>query len=241
MKHLLLLIASCLMIPVFGQRYLSFEPSVIDERLAVDLEDLNADQELKARITNVSGQTLLLKWKRMIINQPLGWQTQICDDYAYYTPDISTNYDAKYKLNSPIELAPGASFDFSLHILPSGIAGKGLYEIPFSLTKSPDKIIGTLVLSATVEDIADAKETAKTNLRIFPNPAIDYFEVTPSASIDRVEVFNMIGRKVRSFDTNNTYRFDISDLPAGIYFVSLISDKKGVLKTLRLNKRVFRP
>lgn len=229
------------MVPAFGQRYLSFEPAVIDERLAVDLEDWNADKELKAKITNVSGQWLSLKWKRVIINQPLGWQTQVCDDYSYYTPDISTNYDSKYKLNSPIDLAPGASFEFSLHIFPTGIAGKGLYEIPFSLTKTPDKVIGTLVFSATIEDLTIAKETAKTNLRIFPNPAIDYFEVTPSASIDQVELFNMIGRKVRSFDASTTYRFDISDLPAGIYFVSLVSNKKGVLKTLRLNKRVFRP
>ncbi len=240
MKHLLLLMLTLSALHNgFAQKLLSFEPNAVEERFLVDLDDWTKTVELSATVTNTSNQTLLLKWKRNIVNQPLGWQTQICDDFAYYTPDISTNYSPKYNINAPVELAPGASISFSLHIQPLGTAGRGVYEIPFSTTKNPDKIIGSLMFTANVED-AD-KEFSKATLRLYPNPAIDYFEITPNAPVDEVILYNMIGKKVRTYDATQTNRFDISDIPAGLYLVSLLNEKRGVVKTLRLNKRSLRP
>lgn len=240
MKHLLLFILTLLSLHSgFAQKLLSFEPNAVEERFLVDLDDWSKTLELSATVTNTSNQTLLLKWKRVIINQPLGWQTQVCDDFAYYTPDIATNYAPKYNINAPVELAPGASLTFSIHVQPMGTAGRGVYEIPFSLTKSPDKTIGSLIFTANVEDAA--KEYSKANLRLYPNPAIDYFEITPNAPVDKIELYNMIGKKIRTYNAEYTNRFDISEIPPGLYLVSLINEKRGVLKTLRLNKRSLRP
>jgi hypothetical protein len=240
MKHFLLLILTLSAIGNgYSQKLLTLEPNAVEERFLVDLDNWSKMLELSATVTNTSNQTLLLKWKRNIVNQPLGWQTQVCDDFAFYTPEVATNYAPKYNINAPVELAPGASLTFSLHIQPMGVAGRGVYEIPFSLTKSPDKTIGTLILTANVED-AD-KEFSKASLRLFPNPAIDYFEITPNAPVDEIVLYNMIGKKIRMFDASQNNRYDISDIPAGLYLVSLINEKRGVLKTLRLNKRTLRP
>lgn len=242
MKHLLLLLLTLtLTFPGFAQKYLSIESTSVEQKVSLDLNDWGAETELHTTVTNISNQTIFLKWKRNIINQPLGWQTQICDDFAYYTPEVGTNYDLRYHLNTPVELAPGASFEFSLHIQPQGSSGRGVYEIPFSLTKNPDKTIGTIIFTANIEDIDASKDFSRASLRLFPNPAVDYFEITPNAPVDQIVVYNLIGRKVKSYDAKDSTRYDISDIPAGLYLVSLINEKKGVLKTLRLNKRVLRP
>lgn len=78
-------------------------------------------------------------------------------------------------------------------------------------------------------------------LRVFPNPATDSFAVVDNSIVDEIVMYNIIGKKMKTFMHESRKKYDISDLPEGMYFVSMISAEKGVLKTLRINKRVMRP
>jgi len=78
-------------------------------------------------------------------------------------------------------------------------------------------------------------------LRVYPNPTTDSFQVVDNILVDEIVVYNIIGRKVRTFTHESNKKYSLGDMPDGMYFISLISETDGVLKTLRISKRVMRP
>lgn len=73
-------------------------------------------------------------------------------------------------------------------------------------------------------------------VRLFPNPTTSYFQITSSVAVQSVEVFNLLGRKMKTFDFAVSRFFDIADLPDGMYLVQLIDDQKNIVTTHRLQK-----
>lgn len=66
----------------------------------------------------------------------------------------------------------------------------------------------------------------------FQNPANDYVYITSKTTIDKVEIYNMLGKLVSSTDTNTT-KVDIKNLQKGIYLMAVYSkDQKSVKKLI---------
>lgn len=78
-------------------------------------------------------------------------------------------------------------------------------------------------------------------LRVFPNPATDSFSLVENDLVDKIVLYNIIGREVKTFDYKDNQKYSLLDLPEGMYFVSMINLEKGVLKTVRISKRAMRP
>ncbi len=65
---------------------------------------------------------------------------------------------------------------------------------------------------------------------IYPNPTMDKIQINSSSTIDKVEVYNVLGGKVGE---TNTKTIDLSKQPSGIYFLkiyskSIITSKKVI-------------
>lgn len=106
--------------------------------------------------------------------------------------------------------------------------------------------IFTLLFNVSIFAQADytekfADEIQSYELRVFPNPTTDSFAVVDNIIVDEIILYNIIGRKVKTFAHESKKRYSLGDLPDGMYFVSLISASEGVLKTVRISKRVMRP
>ncbi|TSA49182.1 MAG: T9SS C-terminal target domain-containing protein [Sphingobacteriales bacterium] len=78
--------------------------------------------------------------------------------------------------------------------------------------------------------LASVKEiNAKSSLNIFPNPAGNYASVVVNAisnSDCEIKITNMLGQEVKTLNTNavsgiNTFKFDLSELQSGNYFVTV--------------------
>ena len=95
--------------------------------------------------------------------------------------------------------------------------------------------IGTLGL-AQRSSLAMNTET-RSEIRVFPNPAAEYFEVQAGSQIRQITVINMVGRAVKTFVYNDKQRYYIADLPRGMYLIQLSDDRGKVMNTQRLNKR----
>ncbi len=75
------------------------------------------------------------------------------------------------------------------------------------------------------------------DLSVFPNPVISYFEVNPGGfNVDKISVYNVAGRSVRSFDFRKEEHYDIADLPTGMYLIQLLDSRSQVIKTKRITK-----
>lgn len=85
----------------------------------------------------------------------------------------------------------------------------------------------------TVSGIIEEKNTM--NLWIFPNPAVEFFEILRSSTdpIERLTIRDNKGKKVRSYDKSKPEMFFVDGLSTGEYFVSVkIGTNTSVLKLI---------
>lgn len=68
-------------------------------------------------------------------------------------------------------------------------------------------------------------------IAVFPNPVVDKFSIETSQEISSVDIVNIRGSIVKSFYNKQTI-YDISDLPAGNYFVIIRSESQTYSRSL---------
>ncbi len=94
-------------------------------------------------------------------------------------------------------------------------------------------MIGGLSLSAQSGIDGNSEE-----INIYPNPATDYFMVKNEVAVNRLQVFNVIGRQMKDFLVlNEQQQFNIGDLNSGLYLVRFLDEKGNIITTKRINKR----
>ncbi len=71
-------------------------------------------------------------------------------------------------------------------------------------------------------------------IRIYPNPVANFFKIDSKVTIGKIEIYNLIGKKVKSQNNDSGDIFDASDLRNGMYLVRIFDKKGKVLKVLRL-------
>ncbi len=90
---------------------------------------------------------------------------------------------------------------------------------------------------------ASAQTTAKgpidrPGLAIYPNPAVEYIAVNDEdAIVHQIVVFNLVGKKIRTFEAEPDERFPIGDLPKGMYLVQLLDSDSKIINTQKVNKK----
>jgi hypothetical protein len=66
------------------------------------------------------------------------------------------------------------------------------------------------------EDASDIEEKNKTQLLIYPNPTSDIIHIKSETLIEKVDIFSIDGKKIR---TESTSILNISDLNSGRYLL----------------------
>ena len=86
--------------------------------------------------------------------------------------------------------------------------------------------------------LAHAQMASKADISVYPNPATEFIQVRDlSASAAVIDVFNLVGKKLRSFDFSDGQQYLVADLPKGLYLIQ-VSDKMGkIITTQKINKR----
>ena len=67
-------------------------------------------------------------------------------------------------------------------------------------------------------------------IKVYPNPASNYINVTSTITIDKIELYSILGKKVH--ETANANTIDISNLNSGIYFVQFYSGNRNITKKI---------
>ncbi|MDX1941389.1 MAG: T9SS type A sorting domain-containing protein [Saprospiraceae bacterium] len=243
MKHLLLLIFFVLIQDLLLQaQVIKLEPETVTRSfVSQDLSDPSLQLQTSAKVINLTNQEVRLKWTRVIIDQPMEWETQVCDNSLCWLPHISSNIDVMTGANQPAIIKADTSFDIGLYVVPNGFPGKGRFQLIFSLSNNPNIPIDTVTFEISVNQTTSTTDISVSDVRLYPNPAVDYFELKNTKNIDRLMVYNLLGREVLSYSVYTGQQYSLTGLPDGLYLVSLINDRKGVMKTIRLNKRSWRP
>jgi hypothetical protein len=226
-----------------GQSGIYISSSTVDSTFTIDITDSDLDLGIHTIIKNNTQDSVNIKWVRTIKEMPMSWETYICiDNFLCFFPESSTNYDPANQIEDPLPLSPGDSMDFALHVLPQNVMGDGAFEIAIALTSKPDSVIGKIEFNVVVRDLSSSTSALQVqDVRVFPNPAADYIMLSEYSQISRVDIYSILGRRMRSFPIVNDSSLDISGLPNGMYLVGLVNRSGRTVRTLRLIKRHYRP
>jgi hypothetical protein len=241
-RALLIIILLCPALLVMAQQpVVTISPSTVNADDVIDLNDAFFEIVGYSTITNVSNTPVTLRWQRINpSNLPMGWESLICDNTSCYPPFVSSNIMPEFDLNAPVVLAPGATSNLDVHLRPNQLPGSTTIRV--QVTAVGDTAVlatGTFNFSAvlTSNSYYGARNQ---DVKVFPNPVTDYFQISSGTKITKIIVQNALGRQVRSFDAYDGRRYSLSGLPDGMYLVSLY-DGRGLAKTVRVIKRGFRP
>lgn len=218
-------------------------PATLDHSLTTDFSQKGAEVLAHAFVVNTSQKSIALKWEWEVATKAFEdrWKFRICDNNQCYSPTTYSNI-VKGALNAPVLLAPGDSTILDVNVKPNGKAGTCELNIYLSDMLSPNTAAEKATFNLTVnDDAATISSASRNSLRIFPNPTTQYISVSSNNFVEQLWVSNILGKRVMTFYTSFNGSYDISNLPDGIYLVSMVGANNKVLKTVRVSKRGIRP
>ncbi len=74
-------------------------------------------------------------------------------------------------------------------------------------------------------------------ITIFPNPTSQFFQLSNDSAVESVVIYNLFGAKIKSFEHQIDARYNIMDMPNGMYLIQFLGDDRNVIATKRLSKR----
>lgn len=81
------------------------------------------------------------------------------------------------------------------------------------------------------------QNTNANQVRLFPNPATEFVVLYDETnSVEQLIFFNIVGRQVKQFRVSEGMRYQLGDLPDGIYLVRMVSHQGNIIKTIRISK-----
>ena len=226
MRYTLLVILFCFQIlRGYAQSTITITPQV--QPTASVVPD-SFETKAKAIIKNTSNVTKKFTWTRNVLNISAGWVTVVCDNKSCWTPEIGAAPEQ-------IELAPNGTSNMDVYVRPNKKSGAATIEIKvFEVGNETNTVTGRYLFSTTTR----AKETnaSNPNIRIYPNPTIDYFQITEDEGIDKVVIYNIIGRQMRTYKVTENGKYNVNDLPEGLYIIRLLAANGSTVKTIRLSR-----
>lgn len=99
----------------------------------------------------------------------------------------------------------------------------GTVTVTASSIEYGSKVKGTI--SITISNQVSIKSTAIADFSISPNPVSNELRLSNSELIEKVEISNLMGQKIKTVQKTQT-TIDVSELQQGIYFLSIF-DKTG--------------
>lgn len=182
--------------------------------------------------SNISGNLLNVPANSIIVDEARDSVLFVgCDAGVYYTTNLGASWAI---LGTGLPNAP--VFDINYHagaqILCAGTHGRSMYEI--STANIPIGIIGN-------SEIADKFSLGQNYPNPF-NPKTNIKFSIPKADYVRLKVYDITGSEVAVLLNKNmpkgeyTYEFDASNLPSGVYFYTLKTEKFTSTKKMILVK-----
>ncbi|MEN0047731.1 MAG: T9SS type A sorting domain-containing protein [Bacteroidota bacterium] len=235
----LLLFSLAFLISEAQRGAVSFVPINKDTTFIVDLVAAYQPLALKGYLQNNTNQTIKVRWERNPIELPSDWSIEIQDKNAAYPEFVDSNIDDALYINEPVILKPKERVRLDVYLTPNGKIGSAIIGIDVSLADSPEVVISSDEFHVEVR--SRFRQRQQKGTRIFPNPSDNFLNLSNMDDVDRLVVYNMVGRAVKTFEVEEGTRYEVGNLPDGIYLVGLFDKKGNILKTVRISKRGARP
>lgn len=187
------------------------------------------DLEAHFELTNTTGSVQKMRWTRTIINITSGCTTKVCDLIQCYTPIVSTK---------TFDINANATGNIIMHFenydsLPNA---SGVIHLKMSNENFPTDTV-TVVFLFTDASSGTGQALPAATVRLFPNPATDYFRLDAADAVHRIRMFALDNREVARFTAAPGTIYPLADVPAGTYILALEDENGRVFQALELVKK----
>ena len=93
------------------------------------------------------------------------------------------------------------------------------------------------IVAFTGIDSASAQLWDPPKVSVFPNPTSDFFGISHTEGISKLTIYNLVGKEMRAFKAEEGIKYNVGDLPNGMYLIQMTNNDKKVVNTQRLHKR----
>ena len=203
-------------------------------------------------VTIANTQVCIIEWKNAgffeditqtdFINVQL-WLYETGDiEYRYGPNQINNPSDSFEGLTGPIvSLAPSFNSDTGQFVenayLLEGDAASPSPIIIMPGQEAPEIGVQGSIPADTVYrfvfEVLGVSENEMNQVYFYPNPVQDVFELKSQTQIRKISLFNTVGQNVK-LESISANKYNISNLPAGVYFLTL--ELKNTIVTQRLVK-----
>ena len=164
---------------------------------------------------------------------PLTWEPTVCDSVNCYATFVKECPPSNVN-----RISVGGFMPADVHVYDNGESG-GAY-IKLRVFEQDDTTSFIVIDYLFNKEFVGTTNTKNIELRMYPNPAMNSFNVDYNTGISRIELYSVLGTKVLSFKTEPSKSYDIGNLEDGLYMVKFITTDGKALRTLRLQKKSIR-
>lgn len=211
------------------------------------VEDYNHDTldfDIIIGIENNTSDSLSIIWERTIGEDcPEDWTFGVYDKEFCYYHGISSNVNEEIGIDISFVLEPEENFEhFFINFRPMETPGCCSISFDFKDRQEPDVILETAIIDININSPdcilnGTGQEIAQTQLVVvYPNPSLGNFTLSNNDVIQNIDVYNLLGQKLKSFDYQNGADMDISELSTGMYSLQLKNKKGETQQSLLLSK-----
>lgn len=185
-------------------------------------EDYATEPEigLPSYITNNSGNTVTIRWTRVVEQEPQGWDHAFCDKNLCYLGTVSTK---------TFELLNGEEGLLKPIFYPNGIAGIGVMRLYYNSETSGGSWSDTAVYVAVATELVGSVEAELVrDMAVFPSPASDVLNVvTAETNLQGQWRITDAAGKIWCHSKIGTTpiagQISITELPVGLYFLHVLT------------------
>lgn len=188
----------------------------------------NQDHRFKIFFTNISSETITLKWEVISNDLVDGWDCYICDNMSC-CKGVPQNGAMPY-------IYSGFDAYLALNVNPKAISGAGTLKIFIYDEENPsagDTL--TWIVNSTTNGIQTID--LNSSIAVFPNPASDYVTIDMRAALlpfNTIALYNTAGQLLIEKTVNSTQeRIDLTTFPEGSYrFILRDKQRNQAIKTV---------
>lgn len=172
-------------------------------------------------ITNLTANTMTLVWERVVVSEPGGWTTWVCDDVLCHPPSKDTD---------EWDITGNGSSYISLHVNPGTNVGPGEIQIILTEKANPQN---TITITWTIDAAVGMEDYIVNPLTLYPNPVTEQlffdWEGQNFGQVS-VELLNASGQVVRNEKVAAGSQIGVADLPKGLYFARVYADDEVMVR-----------
>ncbi len=176
----------------------------------------------KSYVKNTGATNKTFVWRMTVGTTPNGWTAALCDKNLCWDVTVT---------RATFELAPGDSGNLDVHLYPASKGGTG--DVDMYVFEEGDSVNGkTAAFSFDAWTLSNGKVANKNNsMEIYPNPATTKLNISLETTKPvSIEVYNVLGQvKMTHVHNGGTSTLDLSELPAGIYFVRYTNSNNQIV------------